>query len=819
MSSKPVGLPPKILNQLRQLLPICGPFESNKRLRECFTDDRIAHWRNQLPEAESIESRVDALIDFLFQRRNSGQENGLVLFLDYLRDRVSPEDSCHAQLVEVANWLRNQEWPEVAEIVLADEPAPYCGLSPFEDPDFFFGREQEIENLQARLEKAPFIAVVGASGSGKSSLVRAGLLPVLRKQSWRSLIMSPGSRPVRTLADLIATFHPEERRLEETDKLEERFLSRPDGLQTALSSYLTGRDKKLLLFIDQFEELFTQQVSRKEQKAFIDNLVACGSGRVNIVLTLRSDFITPCLEFPNLAKLLETNQLFLGPLDEQGLRAIIEQPAAKRGAKFAEGLVERLLEEMKGQPAGTLPLLQMALQQLWEKRKGEWLTHKAYDDTGRVAGAIQTRAEKIYSGLNETQQSLARKLFIRLTTSDSSQTAHTRRRIPLSELDLVGTTPADWQPILLAFSASDARLITLDSESVIATHEALFGQWEQLKKWLERAKTWRPLLFKLNQDTQTWEVANQDPSYLYAGAKLQQMQNVIPNDELTLAQKTFIKASIDHQNQQTTVAKHNSQTRRALTIALTAMLALIPLFLGYLLLLKFMAIQATELVHFPDAPVVRLSSREIWPPPEATIITRSVSAFYLEKYEVSYYQYNLCQRAFVCDSLNMPEDKNLPVVNVTLAQANTYCQWIGRRLPTELEWATAAYGPDNRHYPWGDSPKPTSDNHIFNLNDNSTGSITVKGLDTYSSTEEDLVNMAGNVWEWTTSISIERKLYEPDVWQPDSQFESDTLVIVRGGGWKEDYYQNEKDEITFLERMGLLPAFSQDDIGFRCADS
>lgn len=810
MSSKPVGLPPKILNQLRQLLPICGPFESNKRLRECFTDGRIAHWRNQLPEAESIESRVDALIDFLFQRRNSGQENGLVLFLDYLKDKVSPEDSCHAQLVEVANWLRNQEWLEVAEIVLADEPAPYCGLSPFEDPDFFFGREQEIENLQARLEKAPFIAVVGASGSGKSSLVRAGLLPVLRKQSWRSLIMSPGSRPVRTLANLIATFHPEERRLEETDKLEERFLSRPDGLQTALSSYLTGRDKKLLLFIDQFEELFTQQVSRKEQKAFIDNLVACGSGRVNIVLTLRSDFITPCLEFPNLAKLLETNQLFLGPLDEQGLRAIIEQPAAKRGAKFAEGLVERLLEEMKGQPAGTLPLLQMALQQLWEKRKGEWLTHKAYDDTGRVAGAIQTRAEKIYSGLNETQQSLARKLFIRLTTSDSSQTAHTRRRIPLSELDLVGTTPADWQPILLAFSASDARLITLDSESVIATHEALFGQWEQLKKWLEAAKIYLPLQRRLSQTASEWQESGRETGYLYQGLPLKQSVAFIPAGELNKLELEFIQAS-------QRANRSNQQTRWAAIMFGFLIIAILPGIWLYRSSLRWQAIRlGGEVVQINGGEVTIGRSENLANDGPSWVV--DVQPFKIERYEVSNQQYALCVQANVCSEptdLTLFRDEqlqNYPVVNVTAVQAQTYCHWLGRRLLLEIEWELAARGLERRTWPWGES-EPTPE--LANLGYGGEGQNQPVNSNPAGQTQTPtgIFNLAGNVMEWTAS-SFQPYPYNDPYENLDWQNGTPDTLAVRTSG-----FSMAENPAHITARSGAKSNGQRFDLGFRCGQS
>jgi len=258
--------------------------------------------------------------------------------------------------------------PEYAEpFVLPDEPAPYPGLLPFtaKQAGFFFGRTAERDRLLARVCESPFVAVVGASGSGKSSLVLAGLLPAL-DAGWQALTLVPGARPLRALADQLALIGPAEGRLRLADELEARLAARNDGLSTAVSTFLAHRPEvaTLLILIDQFEELFTHPIGpaeevRQQQGRFIANLVDAvrtSGGRVRLVLTLRADFVRHCLDFPDLRVLLEPNQLLLGPMDEGALREAIVKPAQAVGAMFEKGLVGRLMDETRDQPAA-LPLM------------------------------------------------------------------------------------------------------------------------------------------------------------------------------------------------------------------------------------------------------------------------------------------------------------------------------------------------------------------------------------------------------------------------------------------------------------------------------
>ena len=303
--------------------------------------------------------------------------------------------------------------PERAEpFTLPYEPAPYPGLLPFtaQRADFFFGRTAQRDRLLDRVRKSPFVAVVGASGSGKSSLVLAGLLPALA-QGWHALTLVPGARPLRALADQLATLGPPEGRLRLADDLESRLTKRSDGLSTAASTLLADRPEvaTLLIVVDQFEELFAQMAGspkeiRRQQRQFIVNLVDAVrtlDGRVRVVLTLRADFVRHCLDFADLRALLEPNQLLLGAMGEDALREAIVKPAQVVGAMFEKGLVGRLIDDMRDQPAA-LPLLGFTLAQLWQRRHGVWLTHAAYEEIGGVSGAIDQRADAVYDRLSET---------------------------------------------------------------------------------------------------------------------------------------------------------------------------------------------------------------------------------------------------------------------------------------------------------------------------------------------------------------------------------------------------------------------------------
>jgi energy-coupling factor transporter ATP-binding protein EcfA2 len=438
---------------------------------------------------------------------------------------------------------------------LPDEPAPYPGLRPFtaRQAGFFFGRTDERDRLLEQARESSFVAVVGASGSGKSSLVLAGLLPAL-DEGWHTLVLVPGAQPMRALADQLATLVPPADRLRLSDDLEARLMDRPNGLSTAISTLLAGRPDvaTLLIVVDQFEELFTQGTGtpeevRRQQCQFIANLVDAvhtSGGRVRVMLTLRADFVRHCLEFPDLCALLEANQMLLGPMGEGALREAIVKPAQAVGAMFERGLVARVVGDTRDQSVA-LPLMQSALAQLWQRRHGVWLTHAAYEAIGGVSGAIDQRADAVYCQLSEKQQCLARNLFMRLVTVDDG-TGPTRRRVSRDELKLAGAAAEEVEILIGILTHRDVRLIAADADTVELAHEALIDQWERLRGWLDADRAGMLMHRRLTEIAHEWDKRGRDPSYLYRGTRLAATKQWADThgDELNLLEYEFLKSSL-----------------------------------------------------------------------------------------------------------------------------------------------------------------------------------------------------------------------------------------------------------------------------------
>ena len=442
---------------------------------------------------------------------------------------------------------------------LPDDPAPYRGLHRFEAEQsvFFFGREADLQRLVEKLSQYPFVAVIGASGSGKSSLVRAGLLPSLAddtlrsSRTWHTLICTPGGQPLRALAEQLATLVPPTDRLRIADELAERFATRIDGLHTAVSTLLANHPQPRLLVIDQFEEIFTlcqdgPERCRAQTQQFIANLtelVQHGEGSIRLVITLRADFLDRCLAFPQLKDLLQDRQILLGPLNEPALRDAIVRPAQLVGAFFEKGLVSTILRDVQAQP-GVLPLLQHALFELWRARRGPWLTLEAYEAIGGVSGALQRRAQLTYEALTPDQQELARNIFLRLTTLGQG-VSDTRRRVSRVELYLAGIAPAQVDTVLQALSGPQARLIVANEQTVEVAHEALIQQWSTLRQWLEAGREALRVHRHLTQTAQEWNELGCDPGGLYRGARLAQAVEWAEAhaDDMNPLEREFLEAS------------------------------------------------------------------------------------------------------------------------------------------------------------------------------------------------------------------------------------------------------------------------------------
>ena len=408
---------------------------------------------------------------------------------------------------------------ERTELYVVEEPAdpsapevcPFRGLAPFDaaHAEYFFGRERLVAALVARLVGSTRLAVFGPSGSGKSSVLRAGLLPALANgvlpgsERWRQVVMRPGEHPLAELGRALARLAPDE--------------SQGDGddpLAAALGSL--APDERLVLAVDQFEEVFTACRDEAERAAFAEALVAAADDpdqRVVVVLAIRADFYGRCAEHRALSAQISANQVLVGPMSREELGRAIELPAQRAGLRVEPSLVSALLDDVADQPGG-LPLLSTALLELWEERSGRTLREASYAASGGVSGAVARLAERAYRRLTEPQRERARAIFLRL--ADAEEAAPVRRRVPLAELE----TERDEDAAAALAVLTESRLVTVDEGTVEVAHEALLSEWPRLRAWLDEDAEGRRLHQHLIHAAAEWQGSGRDPAELYRGARL-----------------------------------------------------------------------------------------------------------------------------------------------------------------------------------------------------------------------------------------------------------------------------------------------------------
>ncbi len=452
----------------------------------------------------------------------------------------------------------------------ASIPNPFKGLEAFQQRDaaYFFGREDVIQRAINRMRRTRFLAVVGASGSGKSSIVRAGIIPQIRNgalpdsNTFPVLIFTPGANPLESLATrlhpLIAEHYPE--RTPDDVLADLRDGGKSLGvIQDALTDLPPS--SRLLLVIDQFEEVFTR-AGEREQQAFLELLTllaTADTARTQILATMRSDFFGHLSRFPELAALFEgDNLLIVAEMTTANLIRAIEGPAQAVGLKYDTGLVEKILEEVKSQP-GSLPLLQYALKELYERREGAKLTTAAYEAIGGVRQALAKHAENIYAGLSSTQQEQMRRVLLRLVEVGDSGEA-TRRRVPRNELRFRDIADEEEDAILEVLTAPDARLLIASrsinaggTEPVIwyeVSHEALIREWERFKGWVAASVDNLRYESEIRKAAQDWHNSGQDPAYLLTGKRLTRAEIWLEDSEAVPLQREFIAASIVARSEQ-----------------------------------------------------------------------------------------------------------------------------------------------------------------------------------------------------------------------------------------------------------------------------
>ncbi len=448
-----------------------------------------------------------------------------------------------AMIEDVADLESTRERARLYAVDAADEGdrvgartiCPYKGLAAFEaaDADYYFGRERLVAELIARFVGSTFLGLVGDSGSGKSSAIRAGLLPALAggvlpgSESWPQAVMRPGEHPLVELGRALARALPD------------RALPADDpsaALDAAVATLASGQ--RLVVVVDQFEEAFNATRDDAERSAFIDLLTSERPG-LKVVVAIRADHYGRCAAYPALARLVGADHVLVGPLSAVELAAVIEHPAQRVGLRVEPGLTEALVADAGSEP-GVLSLLSTALLELWQARESGRLTLGAYRASGGLRGAIARLAEAAYAELDPHRQAIARAILLRLAGPGEGAEL-VRRRVPLTELD------ADRDPavaeVLETLTAS--RLLTSGDGHVEVAHEALLREWPRLQGWLEEDAAGRTLRLHLVGAVRDWEQRGREPGDLYRGARLAAALDWASEHqvELNAAERTFLDES------------------------------------------------------------------------------------------------------------------------------------------------------------------------------------------------------------------------------------------------------------------------------------
>ncbi|MFD9333401.1 XRE family transcriptional regulator [Streptomyces sp. NPDC060028] len=501
------------------------------------------------PPYRDLSSRAHYSVATLSGAAAGRRLPSLDVTLSYVRacggDAGEWERRWHAVAAELA-----LDTPEAPGLGLAGDDGhglPYVGLAAFrsEDAGLFFGRERLVEDLVAMLARRRVLAVVGASGAGKSSLLRAGLLPRL----------TSGAAPRRAVRVLTPGPHPAER------------------LAKALAQWQESPDTgpgsgENVLVVDQFEEVFTVCADPQERARFIGDLVDAArrpGSRCRVVLGVRADFYAHCTRHAPLVEVLREAQIVVGPMSAAELRRAVVEPARQAGLTVEGALQATLVAHAHGQ-VGALPLLSHALLETWRRRRGAALTLDGFHAAGGFEGALAQSAETLYASLSERRQQLARQIFGHLIALGDG-TEDTKRPVAREELGQDADTA-----IVLARAAA-LRLLTLDQGRVELTHEALIRAWPRLRGWLSDDRERLRLHRRLSDAARAWEDVGRDAGALYRGTRLALARELVTTRVvgLTPKEREFYEASTEAEAAAGSVARRRARRLRALVALLAAL--------------------------------------------------------------------------------------------------------------------------------------------------------------------------------------------------------------------------------------------------------
>lgn len=691
---------------------------------------------------------------------------------------------------------------------------PYRGLHIFreEDAAFYFGREPDVERLAAAVDHFPLIAIVGASGSGKSSLARAGLIPHLRRSTgahvWQFATMVPGRDPFLALARALLPLREPERVLtwskgdidDECERLGTR-LAR-DG--AAHLSHVVGQifeeepgTSRLLLLVDQWEELFTYRLGdaaaaeahAARARDFVRMLLeAVRRDHLHVALTLRADYWGEVLNDGLLASRLPDDAVVhLRALGRDALDTVIRRPAETCGLTVPEALVEALLHDATGQP-GDLPLLEFALERLWleERARGSGtLKLGTYRAMGGLAKAIVTRAESVYASLGRQEQEAVPGVFAALVQVGEART-DLRRRARLDELSAAG------RAVVRRFA--DERLLVTSrdwasgEDLVEVAHEALLRHWPRLDSWIAERREALLTIRQIQTEVRIWLQRQKSPSYLWSHERVREAVAALGQlgTEVSLSEeeREFL-GPVDVEAMLAELERpETTHRRRALIGERLDVLGEPPSRFGV-----GVAADGCPRIDWCAVPGGEVTLEEVGK-------KRRVAGFRIARYPVTAAQY----RAFLTaedgwrdrqwwgsdlyrdpegDSYEVGRFGNYPAVHVSWFDALAFCHWLSRRLhfavrlPDEWEWQQAAIGGNVRNtFPWGAEWEP----HRANTFESKLGGTTAVGMYPAGASMQGALDMAGTVWEWCLN-----KHDKPNV--TVSRADDFDTRVLRGGSW------------------------------------
>jgi DNA-binding SARP family transcriptional activator/WD40 repeat protein len=540
----------------------------------------------RLVAAHPFQERLRAQL-MLALYRSGRQADALEVYRqtrDVLREELGLEPSRELQQLE-QSILRHDALLDAVTDVSRAPPVTVCpfkGLAFFDraDVDYFCGRERLVADLVARLATDDFAGLVGPSGIGKSSLLRAGFLPALRNGAlpgsdrWAQFLLRPGAHPYSELAGVLDT----------------------DDLDAALKRI--GPDRRIVLAVDQLEELFTVCSDEAERAAFVDALVAAATDnlrRAVVIVSLRADFYGSCATYPSFRELVSGAHALIGPMDREELTRAIELPARRADIEVERTLVDALVADVEHEPGG-LPLLSTMLLELWTARDGNTLRYSSYRSSGGVRGAVARLAESAYGRLEEPDQDVARGIFLQLVSGSGETLA--RRRVAPEDLG------ADWNETVRRVLGilTESRLLTTGDGAVEIAHEALLFEWPRLRGWLDDDKQARRLREHLSGSALDWDASGRDASELYRGARLSSALDWTSEHERELneVEREFLGESRAAAELESEQQRRTNRRLRGLLLGAAALL-------GLALVAGALALLARE--HARDAETVAVAQR------------------------------------------------------------------------------------------------------------------------------------------------------------------------------------------------------------------